>query len=65
MPGIQITDLGPKFSYMRSQCVYEGNNKNSGFEFQLHHNLLFMLFNRSNTNIREFIVIYVLNFTTK
>jgi hypothetical protein len=45
---------------MRSQIIYDGNNKNTIYKFAGYQAWLFMLFYRSNTNIREIIVNYVL-----
>lgn len=56
----RITGTARRHSYMRSQLSGAGNNKNSISEFFLHPLSLFMLFNPSNTNMRELIVIYVL-----
>lgn len=61
MSGLRITRTPPDFPYMRSQSTHSGNNKSTISEFHPNAVILFMLFYRSNTNIREFIVIYVLN----
>lgn len=61
MSGLRITETGSGFSHMRSQIAHERNNTNTIYKFSLNQVWLFMLFYRSDTNIREFIVIYVLN----
>lgn len=60
MSGLQITETVPDLSHMRSQITYNGNNNNTMFEFCPNSTYMLMLFYRSNTNIREIIVIYVL-----
>lgn len=61
MSGLRITETTPRFSHMRSQIGYGGNNMNTEFEFPVNQLWLFMLFYRSDANMREIIVIYVLN----
>ena len=60
MSELQITETTPDLSHMRSQIAHDRNNKNTTFKFHPCQAWLFMLFYRSNTNIREIIVIYVL-----
>ena len=60
MSGRKITEILSDFSHMRSQIIYDGNNKNTIYKFRGCQAWLFMLFYRSNTNIREIIVNYVL-----
>jgi hypothetical protein len=61
----QITENRIQIAHMRSGFTYAGNNKNRVSGLSLNQKPLIMLFYRSNTNIREFIVIYVLNRTSK
>jgi len=61
MSGLRITRTPSDCSHMRSQIAHARNNTNTLYEFYPNHAWMFMLFYRSNTNIREFIVIYVLN----
>ena len=61
MSGLRITKTMSDFSHMRSQIAQSGNNMNTLSEFTTSQLWLFMLFYSSNTNMREFIVIYVLN----
>lgn len=61
MSGLRITRTPSDVSHMRSQIAHAGNNTNTLSKFALNQLWLFMLFYRSDTNIREIIVIYVLN----
>jgi hypothetical protein len=61
MSGLRITRTPSDCSHMRSQIAHAGNNTNTLSKFSLNEEMLLMLFYRSDTNIREFIVIYVLN----
>lgn len=61
MSALRITKNLSDFSHMRSQLICVRNNNNTLFELRGSHGWVFMLFYCSNTNIREFIVIYVLN----
>lgn len=61
MSELRITRTPSDVSHMRSQIAHAGNNTNTISEFYSDHMRLFVLFYRSNTNIREIIVIYVLN----
>lgn len=61
MSELRITRTPSDVSHMRSQIAHAGNNTNTISEFALNQEWLFMLFYRSDTNIREFVVIYVLN----
>jgi hypothetical protein len=61
MSGPQITNTCSDLSHMRSQITRGRNNKNTPYEFPINPIWVFMLFYRSKMNIREFIVIYVLN----
>jgi len=61
MFGLRITEICPSNSHMRSQLSPGGNNMNSVVWLLINPTWVFMLFYRSNMNIREFIVIYVLN----
>ena len=61
MFGLRITEVCPSNSHMRSQLSPDGNNMNSIVRFYSRQTWVFMLFYRSNMNIRECIVIYVLN----
>jgi hypothetical protein len=61
MSGLRITKNLSDFSHMRSQLICVRNNNNTLFELSVHQEWVFMLFYCSNANIREFIVIYVLN----
>lgn len=61
MSGLRITRTPSDVSHMRSQIAHAGNNTNTLSEFRINQLWLFMLFYRSDTNIREIIVIYVLN----
>lgn len=61
MSGLEITKNLSDFSHMRSQVAYRGNNNNTLIECRPSQTCVFMLFYRSNTNMREFIVIYVLS----
>ena len=61
MSELQITRTPSDVSHMRSQIVHAGNNTNTISEWSVNQEWLFMLFYRSDTNIREIIVIYVLN----
>lgn len=57
----QITENLSECSHMRSQPTYARNNINTLSKFRQNQMYVFMLFYHSNTNIREIIVIYVLN----
>lgn len=61
MSELRITRTPSDVSHMRSQIAHAGNNTNTLFEYWDNQALLFMLFYRSDANIREIIVIYVLN----
>lgn len=61
MSELRITRTPSDVSHMRSQIAHAGNNTNTISEFCPNQEWLFMLFYRSDTNIREFVVIYVLN----
>lgn len=61
MSGHEITETGSRSSHMRSKISAERNHNNTVSKLSLNQILLFVLFYRSNTNMREFIVIYVLN----
>lgn len=61
MSGLRITRTPSDCSHMRSQIAHASNNTNTIYGFALNQGWLFMLFYRSDTNIREIIVIYVLN----
>lgn len=61
MSWLRITKTGDQFPHMRSQITHNGNNKITIFKFPFNEEMLLMLFYRSDTNIREFVVIYVLN----
>lgn len=61
MSGLRITRTPSDCSHMRSQIAPARNNTNTLFECSLNQASLLMLFYRSDTNIREIIVIYVLN----
>jgi len=61
MSGLRITRTPSDCSHMRSQIAHARNNTNTLYEFPRNYTCLFMLFYRSDTNIREIIVIYVLN----
>lgn len=61
MSGLRITRTPSDVSHMRSQIAHAGNNTNTISELSVNKEWLFMLFYRSDTNIREFVVIYVLN----
>ena len=61
MSELRITRTPSDVSHMRSQIAHAGNNTNTISEFPGNQEWLFMLFYRSDTNIREFVVIYVLN----
>lgn len=61
MSELRITRTPSDVSHMRSQIAHAGNNTNTISEFLFNQVWLFMLFYRSDTNIREFVVIYVLN----
>jgi hypothetical protein len=61
MSELRITRTPSDVSHMRSQIAHAGNNTNTISEFRPDYMRLFVLFYRSNTNIREIIVIYVLN----
>ena len=61
MSGLRITRTPFDVSHMRSQIAHAGNNTNTMSELSVNQKWLFMLFYRSDTNIREFVVIYVLN----
>lgn len=56
----KITALVLKDAHMRSESTHVRNNNNMSSKFRANQKLVFMLFQRSNTNMREFIVIYVL-----
>jgi hypothetical protein len=60
MSELRITRTPSEVSHMRSQIAHAGNNTNTISEFHPSHVWLFMLLYRSDTNIREIIVIYVL-----
>lgn len=61
MSGLRITRTPSDCSHMRSQIAHARNNTNTLYELPLNEEMLLMLFYRSDTNIREFVVIYVLN----
>lgn len=61
MSGLRITKTLSDFPHMRSQITHSGNNINTTLKFCPRQVWLFMLFFPSNTNMREFIVIYVLS----
>lgn len=61
MSELRITRTPSDVSHMRSQIAHAGNNTNTISELSVNQVWLFMLFYRSDTNIREFVVIYVLN----
>jgi hypothetical protein len=61
MSWLRITKTGDQFPHMRSQITHNGNNKNTISKSRPNQEYLFVLLYRSNTNIREFLVIYVLN----
>ena len=61
MSGLRITRTPSDVSHMRSQIAHAGNNTNTLSKSSVNLIWLLMLFYRSNTNIREIIVIYVLN----
>lgn len=61
MSELRITRTPSDVSHMRSQIAHAGNNTNTISKFRRNQIMLFMLFYRSDANIREIIVIYVLN----
>ena len=61
MSGLRITRTPSDCSHMRSLIAHEGNNTNTISKLSLRQAWLLMLFYRSDTNMREFIVIDVLN----
>lgn len=61
MSELRITRTPSDVSHMRSQIAHSENNTNTLSKLSVNQELLFTLFYRSNTNIREIIVIYVLN----
>jgi hypothetical protein len=61
MSGLRITRTPSDCSHMRSQIAPARNNTNTLSEFRINQLWLLMLFYRSDTNMREIIVIYVLN----
>jgi hypothetical protein len=61
MSGLRITRTPSDCSHMRSQIAPARNNTNTLYEFPRNQVYMLVLFYCSNTNIRESIVIYVLN----
>jgi hypothetical protein len=61
MSELRITRTPSDVSHMRSQITHAGNNTNTLSRFPIRQIWVFMLSYRSDANIREIIVIYVLN----
>ena len=57
---VEITGFVLLHPYMRSESLSAGNNRNGIVKFSPIHMPTFMLFERSDAFLREFLVIYVL-----